>query len=97
MGSKNFLKYQKIKKILKFCQKVSKVSGDSFMALYDPIVPEKSNFWKKIFEKVLNTGRPPALLTFLRDIMLQFDEWLLSVTGESIESIKKQQKYSFLW
>ena len=44
MGSKKFFKYQKIKKILKFCQKVSKVSGDSFMALYDPIVPEKSNF-----------------------------------------------------
>ena len=58
MGSKKFQKCRKFEKILEFCQKVSKVSGDSFMALYDPIVLEKKSRRKSRYHK----ETPPAYL-----------------------------------
>ena len=48
--------------MLEFYQETSKLSTDSFMASQDRVVPQKSNFWKKIFEEVLNMCSDPPWL-----------------------------------
>ena len=58
-GCKNRKSYEKFKKMLESCQETSKLSVDSFMASWDRVVLQKSDFWKKIFEKVANTLQTP--------------------------------------
>ena len=43
-GCKNRKSYQKFKKMLESCQETSKLSVDSFMEPYDPMVPQKRDF-----------------------------------------------------
>ena len=47
-----------------------KVSADIFMAIGDLLEPQKSQFSQKIVQKLLNTGRPPPLVSFTRDILI---------------------------
>ena len=59
--------------MLESCQETSKLSVDSFMGSYDRMVPQKSDFWKKIVEKVLNMClTPPWFNSQLRDYITQF-------------------------
>ena len=55
--------------MLESCQETSKLSVDSFMGSYDRMVPQKSDFWEKIVEKVLNMCLTPPLVSELRDIV----------------------------
>ena len=48
---------------LEFCKTVSKVSVDSFMAVWDPIVPQKWLFSKKSPQKSRIQVTPPDKLT----------------------------------
>ena len=57
--SRNLKKCEKFKILLESCQVTSKLSADSFMGRWDRMVPQKMDFKKKIFEKVLNSCNPP--------------------------------------
>ena len=66
-SSRNLKKCEKFKILLESCRVTSKLSADSFMGRWDRMVPQKMDFKKKIFEKVLISCGPP-LVTGLRDI-----------------------------
>ena len=67
---RNLKKCEKFKILLESCQVTSKLSADSFMGRWDRMVPQKMDFKKKIFEKVLISCGPP-LVTGLRDILAE--------------------------
>ena len=56
------------KKKLESCQETSKLSADSFMASYDRMVPQKSNFWGENRRKSLKHVLYLPLVSELRDI-----------------------------
>ena len=64
----NRKKCEKLKILLESCKVTSKLSADSFMDSWDRLVPQKSNFKKKLFENVVNTQRPPPVVSQLRDM-----------------------------
>ena len=62
-SSRNLKKCEKFKILLESCRVTSKLSADSFMGRWDRMVPQKMDFKKKIFEKVLiSCGAPPWLV-----------------------------------
>ena len=61
-SSRNLKKCEKFKILLESCRVTSKLSADSFMGRWDRMVPQKMDFKKKIFEKVLISRRPPPWL-----------------------------------
>ena len=52
-------KREKFKILLESWKVTSKQSADNFMGRWDRMVPQKMDFKKKIFEKVLNSCNPP--------------------------------------
>ena len=61
---KNRKSSQKFKKMLESCQETSKLSVDSFMASWDRVVPEKSDFCQKNSPKNNNSSDKKPHETF---------------------------------
>ena len=88
---KNRKSYRKLKSMLESCKETSQLSVDSFMALQDHVVPQKSNFLKKILRFYTIKCTPP-LVTRQRDITSIF----LSKIAKSIDGLKKYHILSSL-
>ena len=100
-GCKNRKSYQKFKIMLESCQETSKLSVDSFMASWDRVVPQKSDFWKKILKNVANNClTPPWLVNCVISTVRpkiwdgQYWKWKNSIFRQIDETSKAHNSFS---
>ena len=68
-GQKKFFRGGKWKIFGKLFRTTSKLSGNIFWDLWDHLVAQKDDFWKKISQKVFMSRPPSPLVRQLRDIL----------------------------